>query len=246
MFKNIIILYVLSLSSLMAANAETIRLESGDKRNTLIELYTSEGCSSCPPAEEFLNTLTKDKSLWKKWVPIALHVQYWDYIGWKDHFATRENGQRQSRYANLQRASTVYTPAFMVNGSSWRRGRIFTNSLPSDNSSAGNLIVTIKGKSVNATYKSKNNSSLKLNVAVLGMDLTTKIERGENEGRTAKHEFVVVGFDDAESENRSWNINLPDLHYNKAKEYALAVWVSEKNNPTPLQAVGGLLPNYLP
>lgn len=91
----------------MAANTETLHLESGNERNTLIELYTSEGCSSCPPAEEYLNKLKHDKNLWKKWVPIALHVQYWDYIGWKDRYATRENGQRQSRYANLKRASTV-------------------------------------------------------------------------------------------------------------------------------------------
>lgn len=233
------------MQSLMAANTETVRLESGDKRNTLIELYTSEGCSSCPPAEEFLNKLKNDKNLWKKWVPIALHVQYWDYIGWKDHYATRENGQRQSRYASLKRASTVYTPAFMVNGSNWRRG-VFSSSLPNEESLAGNLIVMVNGNSVNATYKSKNKISLKLNVAVLGMGLVSKIERGENEGRTANHEFVVVGFDDLESDNLKWNMELPELHYSKAKKYALAIWVSEKDNPAPLQVVGGLLPNYKP
>lgn len=246
MFKYIIFLYILLLNSLIAAETGIIKFESGDTRNTLIELYTSEGCSSCPPAEEYLNTLKSDKDLWKKKTPIALHVQYWDYIGWKDHYATKENGQRQSRYANLKSASTVYTPAFMVNGNSWRRGRIFSNSLPSDNSSAGNLMVTINGESVKATYKSKNKSSLKLNIAVLGMDLTSRIERGENEGRTANHEFVVVGFNYSESEDLTWDMKLPKLHYNKAKKYALAVWVSEEDNPTPLQVVGGLLPNYQP
>lgn len=113
-------------------------------------------------------------------MPIALHVQYWDYIGWKDRYATRENGQRQSRYANLKRASTVYTPAFMINGNSWRRG-LFSSSLPNDKSSAGNLIVSVNGKSISAIYKSQNKSSLKLNVAILGMGLTSNIERGENE-----------------------------------------------------------------
>lgn len=243
MFKNIIILYALLLNSLMAANTEILHLESGDERNTLIELYTSEGCSSCPPAEEYLNKLKNDANLWKKWVPVALHVQYWDYIGWKDHYATKENGQRQSRYASLKRASTVYTPAFMVNGNNWRRG-LFSSSLPNERSSAGNLIVKVNGKTINATYKSKNKSSLKLNVAILGMDLTSQIERGENEGRTAKHEFVVVGFDDAESDNLQWNMKLPELHYSQAKNYALAVWVSEENNPTPLQVVGGIFPSY--
>ena len=245
MFKNIIILYALLLNSLLAANTETLHLESGDERNTLIELYTSEGCSSCPPAEEYLNKLKNDKNLWEKWVPVALHVQYWDYIGWKDHYATKENGQRQSRYASLKRASTVYTPAFMVNGNNWRRG-LFSSSLPDNSSSAGNLIVIVNGKTINATYKSKNKSALKLNVAILGMGLTSQIERGENEGRIAKHEFVMVGFNDSESDNLKWDMKLPELHYSKAKKYALAVWVSEDNNPTPLQAVGGLLPNYKP
>lgn len=245
MFKNIIIVYVLLLNSLMADETKTLHFESGVKRNTLIELYTSEGCSSCPPAEEYLNKLKNDKNLWKKWVPVAFHVQYWDYIGWKDHYATRKNGQRQSLYASLKRASTVYTPAFMVNGSSWRRG-MFSSSLPDENSSAGNLVVSVNGKSVNATYKTKNKSALKLNIAILGMDLTSHIERGENEGRTANHEFVVVGLNSSVSDNLKWDITLPKLHYSKAEKYALAVWVSEINNPTPLQVVGGLLPNYKP
>ena len=226
----------------MAADKKIIDFESGINRNTLIELYTSEGCSSCPPAEKYLNNLKHDKNLWKKWVPIALHVQYWDYIGWKDHYATGENGQRQSLYASLNRASTVYTPAFMVNGKNWRKGR----SLPEDNSSPGNLIVKVEGKSVNATYKSKSKSSLKLNIAILGMDLMSNIKRGENAGRTAHHEFVVVGFNSYKSNNLNWNVMLPDLHYSNVKNYALAVWVSEYNNPTPLQVVGGLLPNYKP
>ena len=243
MFKFSLLMSGLLLFSFNTHAVETLQLESGTTRNTLIELYTSEGCSSCPPAEEFLNKLKNDNNLWKKWVPVAFHVQYWDYIGWKDHYATRENGQRQSLYANLKRASTVYTPAFMVNGNSWRRG-IFSSSLPNKSSSAGNLIVNINNKSVNATYKLKNKSALKINIAVLGMNLKSQIERGENAGRTAQHEFVVVGFKAVASNNLTWNIKLPKLHYTKAIKYAVAVWVSEINNPTPLQVVGGFLPDF--
>ena len=245
MIKYGLLMFGLLLTSLIIHAAETLHLESGTTRNTLIELYTSEGCSSCPPAEEFLNKLKNNNELWKKWVPVAFHVQYWDYIGWKDHYATRENGQRQSLYAKLKRASTVYTPAFMVNGKSWRRG-IFSNSLPDDSSLAGNLVVSVNGKSINASYIKKDKSTLKLNIAVLGMDLISHIERGENEGRTAMHEFVVIGYDSSVSNDLKWNMVLPKLHYSKAENYALAVWVSEINNPTPLQVVGGLLPGYKP
>ncbi len=250
MLKYSFILYVvlfnlLFFTSLRAEVSETLHLESGTKRNTLIELYTSEGCSSCPPAEEFLNDLKNDSKLWKKWVPVAFHVNYWDYIGWKDRYATKKFGQRQSRYASLKRNSTVYTPAFMVNGSSWRQG-VFSNALPEEKTSAGNLIISVKGKSFHANYQLiKNNKfPLKLNVAVLGMELMSHISRGENEGRTAQHEFVVVGFNSAISNNLQWEMNLPELHYSQVKKYALAIWVSEVNNPTPLQVVGGLMPGY--
>lgn len=66
----------------------------------------------------------------------------------------------------------------------------------------------------------------------------------ENEGRTANHEFVVVGFTESASDNLRWDMKLPELHYSKSEKYALAVWVSEMNNPTPLQVVGGFLPGY--
>ena len=242
MIKYSFIIYLFLFNSLYA---ESLYLESGTKRNSLIELYTSEGCSSCPPAEAYLNTLKNNAELWKKWVPVAFHVNYWDYIGWKDRYATEKFGQRQSRYASLTGASTVYTPAFFVNGTSWRRG-LFSTSLPSEESTSGNLIVSIKDKSFEAMYKVKTKSPLKLSVAILGMDLKTYIEKGENAGRQAKHEFVVVGFNELVSDNLMWKIALPKLHYNKAKKYAVAVWVSSINDPTPLQVVGSHLPGFTP
>lgn len=245
MSKRIFVLYILMLNSLIANAAETLNFESGVKQNILVELYTSEGCSSCPPAESYLNGLKNSNELWHKYVPVAFHVDYWDYIGWKDDYASKKFGQRQSRYASLSRAATVYTPAFMVNGSSWRRG-IFGGSLPETDSSVGKLGVSVTDSELSANYKAtaNYNSPLKLNVAVLGMELTSHISRGENEGRTAQHEFVVVGFDAVDSDSSTWKMKLPKLHYANAKQYALAVWVSEGNNPTPIQVVGGLLPDY--
>jgi len=242
MLKNIIVLYVLLLSPLLA---EPLLLESGVRRNTLIELYTSEGCSSCPPAEKFLNSFYNNKELWKTWVPVAFHVDYWDYIGWKDQYASKKFAQRQSLYARLKHVSTVYTPAFMVNGNNWRPG-FFSKSLPMDKSEVGKLRVLIKNSLVEAHFKNLKNikSPLKLNVALLGMNLTNFIERGENEGRTAKHEFVVVGFNSEISHNKKWKMKLPALHNAQANKYALAVWVSKVDDPSPIQVVGSLLPSY--
>ena len=225
--------------------AQTLQVESGINKNTLVELYTSEGCSSCPPAEEYLNRFKNNDELWKTWVPVAFHVDYWDYIGWKDRYAAKKYGQRQSRYAKLKKVSTVYTPAFMVNGQVWRPG-FFSRELKEEKIEVGNLTVKIKGKLLNANFKPVNNSTsvLKLNVALLGMGLSSYIERGENSGRSAQHEFVVVGFSEKQSNSNSWKMTLPDKHYNGAKQYALAVWLSRGNNPTPIQAVGTFLPAY--
>ncbi|MCW9023236.1 MAG: DUF1223 domain-containing protein [Gammaproteobacteria bacterium] len=102
-------------------NAETsLQLSSGPTQTSLIELYTSEGCSSCPPAERFLNKLQHHKQLWTQYVPLAFHVDYWDYIGWEDKYAHPAFTKRQSAYARQKNLKTIYTPAFVVNGQSWR------------------------------------------------------------------------------------------------------------------------------
>jgi hypothetical protein len=239
---RVITLALLLLSSQLVFSG-TLHIESGIKKNTLIELYTSEGCSSCPPAEEYLNRYKDNTALWNTWIPVAFHVDYWDYIGWKDRYAKKEYGQRQSRYAKLKQVSTVYTPAFMVNGRNWRPG-FFSRDLKQENINTGNLEVKINGGSVIASFKPVNNvvSPLKLNVALLGMNLSTYIERGENTGRSAKHEFVVVGFSSKQSNKNNWKMTLPKKHYTGAKKHAVAVWVSQGNDPTPIQAVGTFLP----
>lgn len=243
MMKTVVTLYLLLLNPLFA---QTLHLESGVEKNTLIELYTSEGCSSCPPAEEYLNNLKNKKGLWQRWVPVAFHVDYWDYIGWKDQYASNKFAQRQRQYAKLKHTSTVYTPAFMVNGTSWRPG-IFSRSIKEDKTKIGKLIVDINGKSIVAKFNplNKNKNNFKLNVAVLGMELSSYIARGENTGRNAEHEFVVIGFDSKESTKLQWKMNLPDLHFTDVNKYALAVWVSQGSDPTPLQAIGSLLPSYI-
>lgn len=239
------IVFVMFLLFTQSLNAQTLQVESGVNQNTLVELYTSEGCSSCPPAEEYLNRFKNNAELWKTWIPVAFHVDYWDYIGWKDRYAAKQYGQRQSRYVKLKKVSTVYTPAFMVNGQGWRPG-FFSRELKDENIEVGNLAVNINDNSLSANFKPVNNSTsaLKLNVALLGMGLSSYISRGENSGRSARHEFVVVGFSEKQSNNNSWKMPLPGKHYNGAKQYALAVWVSRGNNPAPIQSVGMFLPAY--
>ena len=79
--------------------ADNVVFESGAKKVQLLELFTSEGCSSCPPAEASLGRLVNDPRLWHEFVPVAFHVDYWDRLGWKDPFASAEWTKRQRLYA---------------------------------------------------------------------------------------------------------------------------------------------------
>src|ERR1044071_6683502 len=126
--------------------------QSGETQTSLIELFTSEGCSSCPPAEKWLSALKSNQDLWKKIIPVAFHVDYWDRLGWRDRFAKPEFTSRQQRYAAAWGDDSVYTPGFVVNGKEWRDW-FGGNALPIASTKVGVLRVSVgdDGK-VSATF----------------------------------------------------------------------------------------------
>src|SRR5258705_5915226 len=85
--------------SATVAQGALFERESEATQTSLIELYTSEGCSSCPPAEEWLGQLGKHPRLWRDFVPVAFHVDYWDGLGWPDRFARKQFTERQYAYS---------------------------------------------------------------------------------------------------------------------------------------------------
>ncbi len=102
-------LFFAAMSVFWFAHAAAVSAQSNP---VVVELFTSQGCSSCPPADEMLHELTKRDDV----LPLALHVDYWDYIGWKDEFARPENTERQKAYAAVAGRRSVYTPQMIVNG----------------------------------------------------------------------------------------------------------------------------------
>ena len=87
LIKGTLILFLGCVFFSLQAKEKSIHLSSQNKQFILIELFTSQGCSSCPPAEKWLNQFIKDKELWEKYIPVAFHVDYWDYLGWKDPYS---------------------------------------------------------------------------------------------------------------------------------------------------------------
>src|SRR6185436_3907942 len=82
----------------------------------LVELFTSQGCSSCPPADELLRRIARDPALRGRVIPLAYHVDYWDHLGWRDPFSSREWSLRQGEYVRAMRLGSSYTPQVVING----------------------------------------------------------------------------------------------------------------------------------
>ena len=238
----------LSLAIPMSGAAQNADIQGPAARVTLVELFTSEGCSSCPPAEKWLNGTEARSDLWSRVVPVAFHVDYWDYIVWPDRFAAREHSIRQRTYRKIGRTSGVYTPGFVVGGREWRGWfRDPTLGLPAD-VDVGAISVNVREGRFDASFEPAVEApeSLELHVARLGFDLATKVRAGENHGRTLEHDFVVLGWSrhpmHAAGAAFRASGTLPAAS-NPAPREAVAVWVSVPGDPFPIQAAGDWLAN---
>jgi len=226
---------------LVASNSyaeQSIQFSSLNKNTSLIELFSSQGCSSCPPAESWISQFVDSESLWQDFVPIVFHVDYWDYLGWKDPFSSAENSQRQRDYYKQGKVSSVYTPGFIVNGHEWR-GWFRKGTLPELFKDRGELKAVLKGKELHVSYS--EDKYLELNISILGIGLKTAIKSGENSNKNVIENFVSLVHQKHKSNNGQWNIELPSTNRN-AEKYGIAIWVSKPGDEKPLQVVGGWLP----
>ena len=226
-----------------SARADQLRFESGEKRVAFVELFTSEGCSSCPPAERTLSTLATHPSLWKTFVPVAFHVNYWDNLGWKDRLASVEFTQRQHTYASGWNSGTVYTPEFVLNGREWQWSGADTLARES-NETPGALTVSQNRGSDDfvVTFNSTKPMTGQpiAHIAFLGFGVTSDVARGENAGRKLRHDFVAIAHHEAELQGSPLRAELKlDENRGDSHPRAIAAWVSIGNDPTPIQATGG-------
>lgn len=173
---------------------------SGPATAALVELYTSEGCSSCPPADARLNSLGRSLGPKADAIPLALHVGYWDYIGWADPYASKVFAERQSWLVGLNHHQTVYTPHFFVGGKelSLQRSALGeevsrVNAKPAEASIRVNASVIAANTLAITADASARDKSLPavLYFAVTEDGLTSRVTRGENSGTTLHHDHVV-------------------------------------------------------
>ena len=226
--------------------AESVVINSGKEKNQLIELYTSEGCSSCPPADKWISKLKEDSRLWDDIIPVAFHVDYWDRLGWKDQLASQDYSQRQRLYSEEGGISQVYTPGFVVNGKEWRGFFKRKNLNDSQTIEIGELAAEVSGENISVQFDPliEVSDSLLMHVAILGFDISNKIEAGENRGKLLTHDFVVLGYgaDKAHiiDEEFILSMKLPETKV-QANKKAIVVWVSDLDSQSPLQVAGNWL-----
>jgi hypothetical protein len=225
-------------------------VKSGPKTAALVELYTSEGCSSCPPADKRLSQFPAHDYTWEQVVPISLHVDYWDDLGWKEPFAQPEFSKRQSWLVRANGHKTVFTPHFFVSGTEVRDWRSdLSDELKRVTAEPARASIRINAESTGAgtlsvaasASASASTDPLALFVALTEDHLTSSVSAGENRGVTLSHDHVVrewigpialngghVDFKQAVTTHSSWN----------AAQLGIAGFVEDLRTGQVLQAVG--------
>ena len=243
----------LSIAPISALAAEC-SAQSGAQTVPLVELYTSEGCSSCPPADKWLSGIAASGFTSDKVVPLAFHVDYWDYIGWKDRFARPDFSARQRQSADIGRSTFVYTPQVLFNGADFRgyqSGSRFNQSIagslkqPARANLSLNLATQASGDiSVAAsaqTVRPEDRKNADVFVAVYENKLISQVKGGENSGRQLDHDYVVRewfgpykldGKDGA-----AWQRNLSLKKDWKGRDAGVATFVQDRTNGEVLQAL---------
>ena len=245
---NIIFLAFLLTALSAAAQTNVIQFQSAPERTALLELYTSEGCSSCPPAETWLSGLKGSPRLWKDFAPVAFHVDYWNYFGWKDAWSDAEFSERQRSYAQLWRAENIYTPEFVLNGKEWHNWLTGKNGPKSDGEKVGVLTVTAEKSNrwfVNFAPGKIGGANYELHAALLAGGIVSDVKAGENRGRQLNHDFTVVnllqiGMTTSNGVARGKFIFNP-TRFAAGNASALTIWVTRAGELEPLQTTGGWL-----
>lgn len=237
-----------ALGAGVARSAEPVHFASGPERVSLIELFTSEGCSSCPPAERWLGKLRDAPGLWRDFVPVAFHVDYWNRLGWPDRFSSKEFTRREYAYAAAWASESVYTPCFVRDGAEWRAREVPRPAGAAATAGTLSVVYNRAKDTVRADFVAagagegggaNTGAAFEVHAAILGSGIVSKVTSGENRGETLGHEFVALALVHGVP-GRELALAFPAVA--GVPRHALAVWVTRRGGLTPLQATGGWLP----
>jgi hypothetical protein len=200
----------LSAASLSLAHAET---------RGVVELFTSQGCSSCPPADKLVGELALDPSL----VSLSLPIDYWDYLGWKDTLADPRNTARQKAYSKVRGDREVYTPQAVINGSLHALGsdrsaieKAIAKSRQNPGTMSLPMTLSIADDRLTIAVANGNDVQNDAEVWICGLAkaITVPIKRGENQGKTITYHNVArrwLKLDQWNGKERTWTVPIRDI-----------------------------------
>lgn len=205
-----------------------------NKGFAVIELFTSEGCSSCPPADELVSRLLSENK--QDVYILSFHVDYWNRLGWKDNFSNPAFSDRQKQYAHYLSLDGVYTPQIVVNGTDQFVGSDETHlraSLQNDRKELSGLTIEATkttSSNIHLSYKVSNNNPALLNIALIQLEATTEVKRGENGGRKLHHVNIVREFKTIEVSSKTGSLYIEIPTELRELPFKVIAYTQQENN----------------
>jgi hypothetical protein len=224
-----------------------IRPAHADPR-AVVELFTSQGCSSCPPADKIIGELAKDPNV----IALSMPIDYWDYLGWKDTLADARFSARQKAYSHVRGDRDVYTPQVVVNGSAKVIGsdRAGIETAIKDTEKAAGVMsvpvsLSLSGKQINVSVAASKASSVargEVWICSISKAVPISIGRGENRGREITYYNVVrslLKVGDWNGNSGSWTVPLENI--SREGVDAAVVYVQDGNRDKPGPMLGAAM-----
>jgi hypothetical protein len=235
----------LTLAAFLSSAAFTLTLtpaQSGEVKG-VVELFTSQGCSSCPPADKVFGEVIEQNGV----IGLAWHVDYWDYLGWKDTFSMSAATERQRAYASGIGERGVYTPQIIVNGDTVAKNSSFRQSIAS--ALSGSLPVSLDARLADGSLvvtAGDGDGSANLVLVTYDTSQTVVIERGENAGETVAYRHAVQGVQTIGMwKGKSLTVELPGSEYAPRKGQGCAILLQKvSKGGAPGSILGAVIVNH--
>jgi hypothetical protein len=223
-----------------------IRPADAAEPRAVVELFTSQGCSACPPADRIIGELAKDPSV----IALSMPIDYWDYLGWKDTLADARFSARQKAYSQARGDRDVYTPQVVVNGSAHLIGSdragiesAIGNTEKADGVMSVPVTMTIAGKQITVTVAASGNSPAAAHgeiwICSVSKAIPISVGRGENRGRELTYYNVVrnlLKVGDWNGSSGSWTVPLENI--SREGVDAAVVYVQDGSRDKPGAMLG--------
>jgi len=193
-------LLTIALTGILGGAAGHTTTAGNVPRVALLELYTSEGCNSCPPTDHWVSSLPQPQFVPQRLVVLAFHVDYWNYLGWQDRFSQRRFTERQQALVRANGLRTAYTPQLVLNGRDFRDTAGIEKQVARINALAASVNLTLQANKKDSTLKTSvsinpvtpsTQEPMELYLALYENNLESQVQAGENRGKRLQHDYVV-------------------------------------------------------